>query len=165
MTLSRASFAWSLVALTIMALSLGLSFAHLMEAPPRLSDWPPELWRDATVFHGQYLLFGVLGGPIDVGAILLGFIITWLIGRGDRGAFRLALSGSLLYLAGLLIWFAVVAPANGELATWTPGPLPENFNAVQMRWETGHIIIACVKLVGFMLMVAAALSMRRRKTS
>jgi len=161
MKLSRASFAWSLAAVTVMALSLGLSFAHLMEAPPRLIDWPGELWREATVFHGQYILFGILGGPIDTSAILLGFVVTYIIGRADRPAFTLAFAGSGLYLIGLVIWLVVVAPANAELATWTPGPLPEDFDAVRLRWETGHIVIACVKFLGFLLMGSAALSMRR----
>ncbi|WP_011582984.1 MULTISPECIES: DUF1772 domain-containing protein [Chelativorans] len=163
MPLSRSGFIFSLLTLTVMALSLGLSFAHLMEAPPRLLIWPPELWREATVFHAQFLLFGILGGPIDLSAILLGFVVTWLIGRGERRAFRLALSGSLLYLASLVIWLTVVAPANAELATWRLGPLPENFSAVRLRWETGHIIIACVKLLGFALLASATLLMRREK--
>jgi len=161
MKLSRAILVWSLIAVTVMALSLGLSFAHLMEAPPRFLDWPGELWREATVFHGQYRLFGILGGPIDVSAILLGFVVTYIIGRSDRPAFTLAFAASAVYLIGLVIWLAVVAPANAELATWTPGPLPENFETIRLRWETGHIIIACVKFIGFLLIVSAILSMRR----
>lgn len=161
MKLSRADFAWSLASLTIMALSLGLSFAHVMEAPPRLAEWPPELWRETTVFHGQYAMFGILGGPIDVGSILLGFIVVYLIGRHDRPAFPLALAGSILFLVSLAVWLSVVAPANARMAGWLPGPLPEDFASVQLRWETGHMVMAGLKLAGFLLMVAAILVMRR----
>jgi hypothetical protein len=42
-----------LLVLTLAALSLGLSFAHVMEMPPRLS-WAPRLWLDATTFGGLY---------------------------------------------------------------------------------------------------------------
>ena len=162
MTLSRTLFVSSLLSLTIMALSLGLSFAHLLEAPPRIANWPPELWREATVFHGQFLLFGILGGPIELGSVLLGFTVTLLVGRKEPRAFKPALAGSMLYLGGLMIWAAVVAPVNAELASWKPGPLPEDFDAVRLRWETGHIVIACVKLLGFASMVSAVLLMRRR---
>ena len=66
--MSRAVFIWSFLVLLAMALSLGPSFAHLLEAPPRLTVWPPELWREATVFNGQFVYFAVLGAPLDVGS-------------------------------------------------------------------------------------------------
>jgi hypothetical protein len=68
---SRSAVVWSFFAILVMALSLGPSFAHLLEAPPRLTAWPPELWREATVFHGQFAYFAIVGAPLDVGAIAL----------------------------------------------------------------------------------------------
>jgi hypothetical protein len=53
------------------------------------------------------------------------------------------------------VWFAWVAPANAVLATWSPGPIPEDFQAVRNRWETGHMAVAGLKLAGF---VATALA-------
>lgn len=101
-----------------------------------LGRWSAELWRDATVFSGQYIILGRMGAPIDVGSILLGFILTYVIGEGDRPAFWLALAGSLLFLASLAVWLSVVAPANTQMASWTPGPLAPDFEAVRLRWET-----------------------------
>jgi hypothetical protein len=57
----------------------------------------------------------------------------------------------------LAAWGSIVAPANSILATWTPGPLPENFGSVQLRWETGHMIVTGLKLVGFSTLVLANL--------
>lgn len=140
---------WSLAALTMAALSLGPSFAHVLEAPPRLTVWSPELWREATVFNGQFQLFAIVGGPLDVGAILVtGVLAYWL--RNDKGRFRLALAGTLLFAAGLIVWFGWVAPANSVLATWQPGPIPDNFPEIRNRWETGHMAVAALKLIGFM---------------
>lgn len=68
--------AWKFAALLITALSLGPSFAHVLEAPPRLEAWPPQLWIDATVFHGQYVVFGALGAPLDGGA-MNSIMATW----------------------------------------------------------------------------------------
>lgn len=149
-----ARFGWSLAALVITALSLGPSFAHVLEAPPRLTRWPPELWREATVFNGQFQLFAIVGGPLDIGAILVTAVLAYTL-RHDRPSFRYALAGSALFAAGLATWFAWVAPANAVLATWQPGPVPEDFTAIRDRWETGHMAVAGIKLAGF---VATALS-------
>lgn len=140
---------WSLVTLTLAALSLGPSFAHVLEAPPRLTIWSPELWREATVFNGQFQLFALIGGPLDLAAIVSAAALAFLL-RGDKRRFRLALAGTILFALGLAVWFGWVAPANGVLATWRPGPIPENFAAIRNRWETGHMAVAALKLLGFM---------------
>jgi hypothetical protein len=150
----------SLVVLTLAALSLGPSFAHVLEAAPRLTVWPPELWREATVFHGQFRLFATIGGPLDVGTILGTALLAYAL-RHERPSFRLALAGGLLFVLGLGVWFAWVAPANGILSTWVPGPVPENFHAVRNRWETGHMAVACLKLLGFMATVLAVTPARK----
>lgn len=154
---------WSLAALTIAALSLGPSFAHVLEAPPRLSVWSPELWREATVFNGQFRLFAIVGGPLDVGAILATAVLAHLL-RGDRGRFRFALAGALFFAVGLIVWFVWVAPANGVLATWQPGPIPANFHAVRNRWETGHLAVATLKLIGFVATALAVASSAGRSS-
>ncbi len=144
----------SLAALVVTALSLGPSFAHVLEAPPRLTTWSPELWREATVFNGQFYLFGVLGGPLDIGAILVTGGLAFSM-RGQPSSYGIALVGTLLFIASLIVWLTWVAPANSVLATWTPGPVPGNFHEIRNRWETGHMVIAGVKLAGF---IAVALS-------
>lgn len=149
--------------LVIAALSLGGSFAHLLEALPRLTVWSPELWREATVFNGQYKLFGVLGGPLDGGSILLAAALAYAA-RKERPDFRFALAGTILYLAGLIVWLGVVAPVNAVLATWQPGPIPADFFALRNRWETGHIVIAVLKLAGFTALVLSAVADRTQRT-
>jgi hypothetical protein len=142
------------VALVIAALSLAPSFAHALESYPRLMIWPPELWRDATVFNAQFILFAVIGAPIDILAILVPAGLTFLL-RGKRPQFALALAATLTFALGLIIWFAIVATANSVLATWTPGPIALDFDAVRRQWEFGHLMIAGVKLIGFTLLALA----------
>jgi hypothetical protein len=138
---------FQLLTLVVAALSLGPSFAHVLEAPPRLTGWSPELWRETTVFNGQFTLFATIGAPLDVGAILLTGASAWLV-RHEPRQFRFALGSAVLFAAALATWLAVVAPANAVLATWRPGPIPADFVAIRNRWETGHMIIAALKLAG-----------------
>jgi hypothetical protein len=153
---------WSLIAIIMAALSLGPSFAHVLESLPRLSWWTPELWREATVFNGQFVLFAYVGGPLDVAAIMGAGILAYAL-RQKRRAFRLALVGTALLGLALAVWVGWVAPANSVLATWNPGPIPADFAAIRLRWETGHMVIAALKLAGLVAVVMAALEGGRRE--
>jgi hypothetical protein len=160
----RAVFIWSFLAVLAMALSLGPSFAHLLEAPPRLNVWAPVLWREATVFNGQFEYFAVVGAPLEIATLILGAILTFVL-RRERPAFWLALAATLLYAVSLATWFSVVEPMNAILAQWQPGPIPENFEAVRNQWETGHIVISAIKTAGLSCAIAGVLSIGRDRTA
>jgi hypothetical protein len=153
-----AARAWSVVTVTLAGLSLGPSFAHALEAPPRLSVWPPELWIDATVRHGQFALFRLVGAPVDVAAILAAAALAFLHRKAP--GFRWTAAGAVLLLAGLIAWFAIVAPANSVLATWRPGPTPADFASVRDRWEAGHMVVAALKLAGFVCLTLGVTARR-----
>jgi hypothetical protein len=156
----RFSLFWATLTVTIAALSLGPSFAHLLESVPRLKHWSPELWREATVFNAQFWMFATVGAPLDVAAIVCPTVMAWLL-RDDRLALWFTLAAAVLYAVSLIAWFAIVKPANDVLATWTPGPIPRDFEVIRLRWETGHMIIAGIKLTGFVSLALALLSIKR----
>ena len=153
-------YPWSLLSAVVAALSLGPSFAHVLEATPRLTVWPPELWREATVFNAQFEWFAIIGAPLDVGVIVVLAVLSFLL-HGQKPAFRLVLAATLLYAAALATWFLWVAPANAVLATWERGPVPGDFFAVRDRWETGHMAVTAWKLIGFIALASGLLSIRR----
>jgi hypothetical protein len=155
---------WAWLTALICALSLGPSFAHVLEALPRLKIWSPDLWRDTTVFNAQYLLFQRVGAPLDVAAILLPGILTFLVWR-DPAARMTAGGATLFYALALVLWFVLVAPQNEVLSTWTPGPLPSDFAAVQWRWETGHTAVAAAKLIGFAFLALSLLLIGRSQSA
>jgi hypothetical protein len=74
----------AVVAIVIAALSLGQSFAHALEAPPRLKVWSPELWHETTVFNGQFRLFLAVGAPLDMAAILAPAIMAFVVRDDPR---------------------------------------------------------------------------------
>lgn len=157
-------FYWCLAALFVTALSLAPSYAPMLEAPPRLTRWSPELWREATVFGGQYQSFALIGGPMDVAAILVTAVVAYLV-RDQRLAFWFALAGAMLFAVSMVCFLTIFQPANAVLATWTPGPVPDDFFAVRNRWETGHIVITVVEFFGFLAVALSALWPPRRSAS
>ena len=150
-----AAYIASVISLVLAALSLGPSYAHVLEALPRLTVWPAELWRDTTVFHRQFEWYALIGAPVDVAAIIAAFMFAFLA-RDRRSLFWLAVAGATCLAAALAAWFALVAPANAVLATWQPGPIPPDFDVIRTRWETGHMAVAAVKFCGFVLLCLAA---------
>ena len=155
---------WAWLSALICALSLGPSFAHVLEALPRLKVWSPDLWRETTVFNAQYLLFQRVGAPLDIAAILLPGILTFLV-RRDAATTMTAGGATLFYALALVLWFVLVGPQNQILATWTPGPLPTDFAAVQWRWETGHMAVAAAKLTGFAFLALSLLLIGRGRAA
>jgi hypothetical protein len=139
----------SLLSLLLAALSVAPSVAHVLEAWPRLFVWSPELWREATVFNGQFALFAWLGGPIDIAAIGAAVVLAYLL-RLDRRSFWPALIGAAMLTAGLIAWAVIVAPMNWVLATWTRGPIATDFDAVRLQWEVGHMVVAMAKITRFL---------------
>ena len=99
---------WRLLTLLLAALSMALSFCHLMEMPVRLT-WAPALWMATTNFGGLYYLFGNVGAVIDVSVIVAAAILCALT-RRRHPSFHLTILGARLMATGLGAWFAFVAP-------------------------------------------------------
>src|SRR3954470_7602210 len=90
------------LSLLLVALTLRLTFCHVMEIPGKLRLSGAE-WL--TVQHNLYIAFGpALGAWIEVGAILLTWITAFLA-RERRPAFRWTLAAAVCTSAGLAVWF------------------------------------------------------------
>src|SRR5215207_9453425 len=116
---------WRFVTVLLTALSAGLSFAHLLELPPRVYYFDAQLWV-ATTTKGLYALFGTVGAVAEVGSILTAVVLTILV-RGRGSTFYLSLVGTVLAALALALWLVFIAPVNAELATWSPTSFPEDW--------------------------------------
>jgi hypothetical protein len=122
--------------LLLVALTLGLTFAHVMEIPGKLRLAGPD-WL--TVQQNLYVAFGVVGAVIEVAAILLTWVLAVLV-RRRRPAFALTLVAAACATAGIVAWALLVAPMNTALSAWTPASLPDDWTATRNQWEIGHAI-------------------------
>ena len=100
------------VSLLLVALTLGMTFCHVMEIPGKLRLEGPD-WL--TVQHNLYVAFGVVGAAIEVLAILLTWVLVLQV-RGRRPAFYWTLGAAGCVTAGLIVWFMLVAPMNAALS-------------------------------------------------
>ncbi|MBX6320816.1 MAG: hypothetical protein IRY94_03220 [Rhodospirillaceae bacterium] len=141
-----------LLSLLLVALTLGLAFAHVMEFPGKLRFDGP-LWL--TVQQNLYVAFGVAGAGVEVAAILSTWLLVPLVRR--RPGFYWTLAAAISITVGLGVWFALVSPMNTVLDGWTPQTLPQDWTAVRNQWEFGHAVHCVLFLLGFGALAVALL--------
>ncbi len=133
--------------LTCVALTLGLSFAHVLEIPGKLQLDGPQ-WL--MVQHHLYVGFGTVGAAIEVAAIVLAWVLAIRLRRTPEG--RDTLAAAILVTIGLIEWALVVAPMNARLNGWTATTLPATWQTTRDRWEAGHAIQAALFFAAFLLL-------------
>jgi hypothetical protein len=143
------------IAITLVALTMGTSFAHLLE-------WPAKLHYSGELYlRLQTSLYAYWGPPsitgfIEPAAVLSVLFLAVLCCRRPV-ILRLTLGAAIcLLLAFPVVFFWRVAPANATFfqAAHT-GILPSNWNAWRMRWETGHVIRFVLHFTAFVLLTVS----------
>ncbi|HEY3455412.1 MAG TPA: hypothetical protein VGK64_12480 [Bryobacteraceae bacterium] len=109
-----------------------------------------------AVQHTLYPYYAWVGAPAELGAVALLIVLCFLV-RGRKPSFALTLAATICVAAGLAVWFAVVAPANTQMAQWTTVPLPDSWMDTCRYWEFGHAISAVLDLIGFGALIASVL--------
>ncbi|WP_175507848.1 DUF1772 domain-containing protein [Halomonas korlensis] len=142
---------WWQVTLLLAALGLVMGGAHVLELPVR-KQYEPEFYLQVTSTLYQY--FGLVGGPVQVMALLAAAVLAWLV--RDRVAFRSTLAGAVCLGLSLALWFLLVQPVN---AAWAEALQAGSADAVQSyaqlqdRWEFGHVIAFVAWCLGFTLLL------------
>jgi hypothetical protein len=140
-------------------LTMGLTFAHVLELPQRLR-YDAELWFALTRPNALYRYFGVVGGPIEVAAVL-GTIMLAVVLRHQRSSNHLAAAAAVFHSAALAAWVTIVAPANAAMGEWGSRGIPPDWQTWQIRWESGHALSFGLLSVGFCVLVVAMLREQR----
>jgi hypothetical protein len=144
-------------ALLLAALTMALSFCHLMQLPSRMR-WDQDLWVGSTVQGGLYAMFGTVGAMIDIGAVVALGLLAYLVREHKRPGFESGLSAALLFALALVLWWVLVYPVNVELAKWVNGPVPVDWTDYRARWEWGHAVLAALNLAGFAALIGSVLA-------
>ncbi len=135
-----------LAALTLTALGLAPGAAHLMELPVKLG-YSAAMYADVT--STLYQWFGIVGGSVQVAAMLAVAWLAFQCRKMPEGALIAASSASLL--ASLLLWALVVLPVN---LAWAELPansaeLVAAYDRLRSRWEYGHVAAFIAWLTGW----------------
>jgi hypothetical protein len=145
-----------LVALTLTALTLGLSFAHVLEMPAKVA-YPPELY--VTLQNSLYVSFGPprVGAFVEPGAILAAAILAYLV-RRRRPAFWLTVGAVIcLLLAFPVVFFLFTQPANAVFQAARSASVPADFERYRVQWEYSHAARFVLHLAAFVLLARSVL--------
>ena len=154
-----------LVALILVALTLGTSFCHVLEMPAKLG-YDGGLY--VTLQTTLYAHFGPpgVGGFVEPAAILAVAVVVFLA-RGRRPAFALSLgAGTCLLIAFPVLFFALTEPVNVAFReTAATGNLPLEWKRLRWRWEASHAARFALHLAAFGLLALSALLETRYSAS
>jgi hypothetical protein len=129
--------------------------AHLLELPVRMKYEPPFYMQVTSTLYRYY---GLVGGPIQILALLCAAVLVWLVRA--RPAFRSTLVGTLCIALSLLLWFLVVQPVNAAWADAlrsSPADAVQAYAQLRSRWEYGHLLAFGAWFGGFILLVRGVL--------
>lgn len=133
------------ISLISMGVTLGATTAHVLELPNKLAlDGP--LWL--AVQQHLYRGWGPFIGPFEVTAVVSTWVLLLLVGK-RRPTFRFTLVAALCLSAALVVFFALNAPVNAALATWTADAFPPDWPTYRLRWEAGHAASFVLVLAAF----------------
>lgn len=142
------------LSLLLVALAMGLEFAHTLELGPKL-NYPPELYL--RLHTSLYVWFGPpLGAGIWLGAIVAGGVLTWMVRR--RRLVRLLTGAAVaLRLVALANYFAFVERSTSASARWRPARCRVISPALRPQWEYCHALGFALFTVAFLLLAISLL--------
>lgn len=156
---------WRFITLILVALFMGLEFAHTLELPAKM-QYDGMLY--ITIQNSLYRYFGApgLGAFITVGAVLCAIALTVLV-RKRRPAFWWTLAGTLcLAIAFPLIYFLRIEPVNVVIEQATARTVPPNWEQLRSQWEYAHamnFIFGLASFSAFVISILADLQLNKRQ--
>ena len=130
----------------------------MLELPVR-ARYDPQFYMLVT--STLYRYFGLVGGPLQVLALLFSVRLVWLVRA--RPAFCPTLAGTLSLALSLLLWFLLVQPVNTawmEALDAGPGEAVRAYSMLRYRWEAVTRAAFAAWLAGFGLLLNGALADR-----
>jgi hypothetical protein len=147
---------WRFITLILVALFMGLEFAHTLELPAKMQyDETPYI----TIQDTLYRYFGAPGPGafITVGAVLCAIALTVLVRKRQR-AFWWTLAGTIcLAIAFPLIYFLRIEPVNVVIEQATARTVPPNWEQLRNQWEYAHATNFVFSLAGFIALTISTL--------
>jgi hypothetical protein len=123
----------------LVALVTGLAFAHVLESPAKMQ-------YEAAMYIALQKSLYVQWGPPNVGgflelAAIIATALTAFFGRNTKRGLWLPLGAlTALLVAFPLVFFVLVAPANGVFMATALPSIPVNWKELRVNWELGHAI-------------------------
>ncbi|RAM47977.1 MAG: DUF1772 domain-containing protein [Hapalosiphonaceae cyanobacterium JJU2] len=137
---------WRFITITLTALTMGTSFAHVLELPAKM-NYDAALWT--TLQQSLYWGFGHIGGYVEAATVFLAAPVLTFLVRKHRPAFQWTLAGMICFaLAFFVVFLVFTEPMNREIFQWTAQSVPAAWTQVRNQWEYSHVARFVLHLMG-----------------
>ena len=151
---SRPSNIAFFVALLASAMVLGPALAHVMELPNKI-DLPRD---EYFIVQKAYRGWSQIGWVLLVQVVAL--VTAAILERSDRRVMIQTVLALACVAGAQGLFWTFTYPANVATANWTAKP--DDWEKLRTHWEFSHAAGALLQLLGFCLLVGAALARGRR---
>jgi hypothetical protein len=153
----------SVLALVLVAVTMGLSLAHALEFPGKLRLDEPTYRAVQAIYYPGFTIGGLVG---EFGSMLVLAVLVFL-SRLDVERFWWTVAALGLLLAGHAVYWTVTHPVN---SAWLKGTqltgasqlffglfaAPDaDWRHMRSVWEWSHVARACLAMLGFLSMTLA----------
>jgi hypothetical protein len=138
---------WMFLSLTLVALALVPSGAHLAELGQKITLSAHDYLIVQRLYQG-WALFGIV-----VVCALISTARLAIISRGERRTFALTLTAFLCIAATQVVFWVFTQPVNRMTHNWTD--LPVNWVQLRARWEYSHAAGAILNLAALISLFVA----------
>jgi hypothetical protein len=146
---------WCL-AIILVGLLMGLSFAHLLESPAKM-QYAADMY--VAIQRTLYVQWGPphIGAFLEPAAILLTCILPFLLRRQANSFWAVIFAAIALFMAFPLVYFWLVDPTNQALRGEVSDAIPYDWAYLRSRWELGHRMRFGLHLAAFIALVSPLL--------
>lgn len=136
------------------ALSMGMTFSHVLEMPAKLAYQGPVWLLLQQSFYGN---FRMLGGLVEITAIISALVLTLLV-RTRRPALGWTLLATTCLAAAQATWWIGIAPLNTAIAALTAETLSADWEQLRVHWEYLHALRAVLHIAAFSALLFSVLA-------
>lgn len=135
-------------------LLMATAFGHLLEMPMKMRA-SAELWL--TYQHTLYAWFAIVGGPIEILAILASWYLTHRLHRAGEH-FKPAMAVALiLTFTFFAIWVGLINPVNQKTAVWSVATIPADWQHWRAQWEYSHAVRFVLQFAALTVLLLSAI--------
>ncbi|WGV23965.1 DUF1772 domain-containing protein [Halotia branconii] len=143
---------FQLLAVILMGVQLGVSYAHFMQMPGKLS-LPLDCY---ILVQNQVISYKVKLSFIEIPSLISAGLATILI-RRQRKSFWLTLVGLACMILMLIVWALFIQPLNQQIDNWTLLTAPTNWSTLRYQWHFYHLIRLGISFIGMAALTASLL--------
>ncbi|MBE9051046.1 DUF1772 domain-containing protein [Nostocales cyanobacterium LEGE 11386] len=143
---------FQMLAVVLMGVQLGVSYAHFMQIPGKLS-LPIDCY---ILVQNQVISYKVKLAFIEIPSFVSAILATVLIRRQQK-SFWLTLVGLVCMILMLVVWAVFIQPINQQIDNWTPLTAPSNWSTLRYQWHFYHLLRLAIASLGMVALTSSLL--------